>query len=85
MAFFIVIGFSLVVYKLAEKGQKIKYSSEIQSEMVLEFSESIREMIACGEKVCLMTEGFNGGSRLIIVNPEIGKVSGVITFKEKEN
>lgn len=85
MAFLIVIGFIFVVHKLAEKGQKIKSSSVKQTEMVLDFSESIKDMAPCGELLCLMTEGGKDGSRLLIVNPEIGKMTNIITFKEKEN
>lgn len=85
MAFLIVIGFIFVVHKLAEKGQKIKSSSVSRLEMVLDFSESIKDMAPCGELLCLMTEGGKDGSRLLIVNPEIGKITNIITFKEKEN
>ena len=83
MAFLIVIGFIFVTYKLAEKGQKIKPSSIVRSEMTLDFPEKIMEMMPCGEKLCLMTEGHEEGKHLIIVNPEKGYITSVITFKEK--
>jgi hypothetical protein len=51
--------------------------------MVLDFPEKIKEMMPCGEKLCLMTEGHKEGKHLIIVNPEKGYITSVITFKEK--
>ena len=83
MAFLIVIGFIFVTYKLAEKGQKIKPSSILRSEMTLDFPETITEIMPCGERLCLMTEGHEEGKHLIIVNPEKGYITSVITFKEK--
>ena len=83
MAFLIVIGFISVVYKLAEKRQKIKSSSVVHSEMLFDFAENVKEMSPCGEMLCLMTEGNSLGKRLIVINPQIGRVSGIITFKEK--
>ena len=69
--------------KLAEKGQKIKPSSILRSEMTLDFPETITEIMPCGERLCLMTEGHEEGKHLIIVNPEKGYITSVITFKEK--
>lgn len=83
MAFLIVIGFIFVASKLSEKGQKSKSSSIVRSEMILDFPETIREITPCGEKLCLMTEGHTEGKHLIIVNPDIARITGVITFKEK--
>ena len=83
MAFLIVIGFIFVTYKLAEKGQNIKPSSILRSEMTLDFPETITEIMPCGERLCLMTEGHEEGKHLIIVNPEKGYITSVITFKEK--
>ena len=85
MAFLIVIGFIFVTHKLAEKGTKIKSSSIARSEMVLDFPEKIKEITPCGEQLCLMTEGHKEGKHLIIVSPEKGYITSVITFKEKEN
>ena len=85
MALIIIVGTTLVVYKVADLKQKSKPAPLIQSEFLLAFPETIENMTPCGDRLCLMTAGHQKGRRLIIVDPTAGKIKTIITFKEQMN
>ena len=85
MTLIIIAGTAFVVYKIADFKQKSKPASLTQSEFLLAFPESIDSITPCGDRLCLMTVGHQKGRRLVIVDPNSGKVQTIITFKEQMN
>lgn len=74
---------AFVVYKITGFHPKSKKQTLIQSEFKLNFPETINTITACGEKLCLMTVGHESGRRLMIVDPEVGDITSIITFKDR--
>ena len=85
MALIIIAGTTLAVYKIADLKQKSKPASTIQSEFLLAFPETIESVTPCGDRLCLMTSGHQKGRRLLIVDPTLGKIQTILTFKEQLN
>ena len=83
MAVIIAVGTAFVGYKLADLNEKSKSDELVQTNISLVFPENITDINSCGEKLCLMTVGHKQGRRLIIVNPETGKVSSILTFGDR--
>ena len=51
--------------------------------VTLDFPETVNQVLACGDKLCLMTVGHTDGRRLMIVDPETGRLSSVLTLKDR--
>jgi len=83
MGLIILLGIGLVGYKLTDLNQKSKSVETIQTDIPLVFPENITEVEPCGEKLCLMTVGHKKGRRLIIVDPETGHLSSIVTFSDR--
>ena len=81
-AVLILAGLGFVGYKITDLPSKIKAKQPILSEFLLLFPESIQSATACGDKLCLMTVGYEFGNRLIIVNPKASLVEAVILFRD---
>jgi len=83
LALALVAGLALVAYKISGFNLKSKPQPVVQSEFTLNFPEAINTVTTCGDKLCLMTVGHESGRRLLIVNPETGKLSSILTFKDR--
>lgn len=82
MAWFILLGLGLVLYKLADSATKSKPDKPVLSEIHLNFPENVDQVTACGDKLCLITVGHERGRRVIIINPATNRVQGIITLTE---
>ena len=85
MALIIIAGSTFVVYKIADSKQKSNPTATTKSEFLLPFPELIESTTPCGDRLCLMTTGHQKGRRLLIIDPELGNVQTVLTFKEQLN
>ncbi|MBR6411661.1 MAG: hypothetical protein IKS41_00680 [Alphaproteobacteria bacterium] len=83
LALALAAGLFFMAYKITGFEPKSKPQTLIQSEFVLNFPETINTITTCGEKLCLMTVGHENGRRLLIVDPKSGKISSIITFKDR--
>lgn len=72
-----------VLYKITDIYPKSNPGAVIRSSVTLDFPETVNQVLACGEKLCLMTVGHEAGRRLIIVDPDAGRVSAVLTLKDR--
>ena len=83
MALIILAGLGLVGYKIAESTTKSKSPEIIQSVFNLHFPETVNTSLACGEYLCLLTVGHETGPRVVIVDPEKGRVRAVVSLKDQ--
>lgn len=83
LAIALMTGAAFIAYKITGFNPKSKPQSLIQSEFVLKFPEAVNTTTACGDKLCLMTVGHEDGRRLLIVDPDSGRISSIITFKDR--
>ena len=83
MAVIIVAGTTFLGYKLADLKTKSKPVEIVQTDVSLVFPENIKEVEPCGDQLCLMTVGHKNGRRLMIVNPQTGRLSAILTFKDR--
>lgn len=83
MGLVILTGTALVGYKLTDLKQKSKPVEVVQADISLVFPENITDVEPCGDKLCLMTVGHKQGRRLLIVDPETGRLSSVLTFNDR--
>ncbi len=82
MSLLILAGLVAVALKITDLRMKSKPLPIQSSEVTLVFPESIRDVLPCGEMLCVLTIGHESGRRLFVVNPDKGRAESIITFKE---
>ncbi len=80
MTVLIVVGLFFVLYKITNFSSKSKFLSPSTTEFRLFQSETVQQVLSCGTKLCLFTAEKSGQNRLIVINPESGKVQNVVEF-----
>ncbi len=70
----IILGMALVIFKIAEKKSNNKSEFTTSSNGIfLSEGEQIRQMIPCGERVCLLISTTQS-EKIMVLDPENGQV-----------
>lgn len=78
----IVAGLALVLFKITDNLQKDK-PQNTQSEPIVTQQEKITHMSACASFVCLLSETPAGQARLLVVNPNTGRLHHQVLLKKE--
>lgn len=92
MSALLVAGVAFLFVKIAEKQSQSKLKNDViapvnisnETQAHLTATESIVSMTACGEFVCLLTQGNSNGERLLIVQPKTGQIQHILSLKNQE-
>ncbi len=82
MTVLILAGLTLVVLKITENTQKHKPQTE-KTTLLLQQDEEINHMTGCDKYLCLTTYTNGSANRLLIINPNDGRVHQQIQLKKQ--
>lgn len=86
MGLLIIIGFGLIVYKIADKNQTSKVKSALPQKVIpMALGENIISVTPCGEYVCVLVSDQTRTDTLYVLDPKAGHTLNKISFEKQDH